>query len=278
MGKKIECLDLSKRTKKMLKEKFQEVENKSLGIIRIGEDGPSKVYVKKKDEACKEVGVDSEIIILKEEATLKEVVNTIDEACEKHTAVMVQLPLPKHLQRFEQFILDRIPTLKDVDALRSNSFDYSDNIVATGAGIMMILNSEDIETEGKDILIIGRGKTVALSMAKYLSTRGNATVTVCHSKAKVESIARHLKHSDIIISAVGKSEFITEDMLGDQQVLIDVGMSRNAEGKLTGDFHSNCYEKSSFYTTTPGGTGVMTITGLLMNLLVLAKRQEQHGK
>ena len=186
--------------------------------------------------------------------------------------ILVQLPLPKHLD--EKAVIDAIPPEKDVDAFHPVNTgkimigDYS-FLPCTPAGVMKMLEYEQISVEGKECVVIGRSNIVGKPMAMLL-LHANGTVTVCHSRTK--NLAEVTRRADILVVAIGKANFVTADMVKEGAVVIDVGMNRNAEGKLCGDVDfANVKEKASAITPVPGGVGVMTITMLLENTLTAAE-------
>lgn len=275
---KIEVREISNNIREELKEKYEKKVKPILTIIRVGNDPASEVYVGFKVKACTSVGFSSNNIIMKSNSTFEEVKNRILKYVNKSNGVILQLPLPKALQEYEQELLDLIPHNKDVDGLGTENFlklhKWSkDRIIpATPRGILTILEAIGEELEGKNITLIGRGKTVCQPLIPILMKK-NATVTICHSRTK--NLKDHLKGADIIISAVGMANFIDVKDIGANQVLIDVGMARNSEGKVTGDFNKSCYEVAKKYTTTPGGTGVMTVTSILQNLDTLCEAYDE---
>ena len=182
--------------------------------------------------------------------------------------ILVQLPLPKHLDE-EQIIL-RIKPQKDVDAFHPYNvgritIGNPKFLPCTPAGIMELLKRSGIEIAGKECVVVGRSNIVGKPMALLLLAE-NGTVTVCHSKTK--NLNEICKRADILVVAVGRADFVTADMVKDGAVVIDVGMNRNSEGKLTGDVDFESVSKvASYITPVPGGVGPMTITMLLQNTL-----------
>lgn len=276
---KIEVREISNNKRAELKEKYEKKNKPILSIIRVGNDPASEVYVGFKVKACANVGFSCNNIIMNSNSTFKEVKNKILKYVDKSNGVILQLPLPKSLQPYEQELLDLIPHNKDVDGLGTENFLKLHNwegdriIPATPRGILTILDNIEETLEGKNITLIGRGKTVCQPLIPILM-KMNATVTVCHSRTK--NLPYHLKGADIIISAVGMANFIKRQDIGVGQVLIDVGIARNEEGKVTGDFDKFCYEDAKAYTTTPGGTGVMTVTSILQNLDTLCEALNEN--
>ncbi len=187
---------------------------------------------------------------------------------------MVQLPLPKHLD--EKAVIEAISPIKDVDAFHAVNVgkimigDY-DFLPCTPAGVMEMLSSYNIETQGKNCVVVGRSNIVGKPMA-MLMLHKNATVTICHSKT--ENLKDICKNADILIAAIGKAKFVTADMVKDGAVVIDVGMNRDENGKLCGDVDfENVKAKASAIAPVPGGVGPMTIAMLMKNTLKAAKLQ-----
>lgn len=245
-----------------------------LAVVIVGDDPASQVYVRNKKKACGEVGFYSEVHELPESTTMDELLNKIAEINSNPAihGILVQLPLPKHLN--ENAIIDAIPPEKDVDAFHPINTgkimigNYS-FLPCTPAGVMKMLEYENISVEGKECIVVGRSNIVGKPMAMLL-LQANGTVTICHSRTK--NLSEVTKRADILVSAVGKAGFITADMVKDGAVVIDVGMNRNADGKLVGDVDfAAVSEKASAITPVPGGVGVMTITMLLENTLTAAE-------
>ena len=250
-----------------------------LAVIIVGEDPASKIYVANKKKACEALGIISEEYALPESTTEEELLGLIDTLNSKRSinGILCQLPLPRHLD--EKRIINAISPEKDVDAFHPVNVgrimigDY-DFVPCTPAGIMEMLAYENIETEGKRCVVIGRSNIVGKPMAMLLLHK-NGTVTICHSKT------RNLKEiclgADILVAAVGKAKFVTADMVKEGAVVIDVGMNRE-NGKLCGDVDFEAVkDKASAITPVPGGVGPMTIAMLMQNTLTAAKRQNGIG-
>ena len=247
-----------------------------LAVVIVGSDPASEVYVRNKHKACAEVGMYSEVHTLPEETTEEELLSLVDKlnADEKINGILVQLPLPKHLDS-EKVIL-RINPEKDVDAFHPQNVgkimigNYS-FLPCTPAGVMELLKYYNIDVCGKHCVIIGRSNIVGKPQA-MLMLKENATVTVCHSRTV--NLAEITKQADILVAAVGKANFVTPDMVKAGAVVVDVGINRNADGKLCGDVDFASVEPLvSYITPVPGGVGPMTITMLLQNTLTAAKQQ-----
>ena len=249
----------------------------SLAVIIVGEDPASKIYVNLKKKKATELGINSTVIEMPETTTEESLLNKIEELNndEKTNAILVQLPLPKHINTTA--VIEKINPKKDVDCfhpynvgkIATNNKPYV--YPCTPKGILSLLEYYDINPEGKKVVIIGRSNIVGRPIALMLLNK-NATVTICHSKTK--NLEEITKTADILIAAVGKTKLVTENMVKTGAVVIDVGMNRDENGKLCGDVDfSNVKEKVSFITPVPGGVGPMTICTLMHNTLELAKQQ-----
>ncbi len=245
-----------------------------LAVVLVGNDPASKVYVGNKKKACEYCGIKSLEYLLDENTTEEELLSLINVLNNDSAVngILVQLPLPKHIN--EEHIINSIVPSKDVDAFHPVNvgkimIGNPDFLPCTPAGVMEMLKKYNIETCGKDCVIIGRSNIVGKPMA-MLMLAANATVTVCHSKTA--NIKEKCKNADIIIAAVGKAGFVTADMVKDGAVVIDVGINRNSEGKLCGDVDfESVSQKASYITPVPGGVGPMTIATLMKNTLAAFK-------
>ena len=246
-----------------------------LTVILVGEDPASQVYVRNKGRACEEVGFAAEQITLPATTSQEELDALIDRLNADKTVhgILVQLPLPRGLS--EERVLLRISPEKDVDAFHpynvgrmvAGQITY---LPCTPAGVMELIERSGISVAGKDCVVIGRSNIVGKPMA-HLLMQANGTVTVCHSRTK--DLAEHTRRADILVAAIGKADFVTADMVKPGAVVIDVGINRNAEGKLTGDVDFASVEPiASYITPVPGGVGPMTIAMLMKNTLTAAKR------
>lgn len=245
-----------------------------LAVVIVGNNPASRVYVNNKKKACEVCGIQSFEYALPEETTQEQLLELIDtlNTDEKVNGILVQLPLPQGLD--EKKVIERISPLKDVDAFHAENVgkimigNYA-FLPCTPAGVMELIHSTGTEISGKECVVIGRSNIVGKPMAMLL-LHENATVTICHSRTK--NLAEVCRRADLLISAVGKADFVTADMIKDGAVVIDVGMNRNAEGKLCGDVKfEEAEKKASFITPVPGGVGPMTIAMLMKNT-VMAKR------
>ena len=245
-----------------------------LAVIIVGDDAASQVYVRNKRRACEEVGFYSEAYELPASTTQEELNALVDKlnADDKIHGILCQLPLPKHLD--ENQVILKIDPKKDVDAFHPYNVgkimigDYS-FLPCTPAGVMALLERSGIDVTGKECVVVGRSNIVGKPQAMLLLQK-NGTVTICHSRTK--NLAEVCRRADILVAAIGKADFFTGDMVKDGAVVIDVGMNRRADGKLTGDVDFASVEpKASYITPVPGGVGPMTITMLMQNTLTAAK-------
>ncbi len=246
-----------------------------LAVIIVGDDPASQVYVRNKKKACVEAGMNSWVIEMPKETTQDGLMAEIErlKADTNVHGILVQLPLPEGLD--EGAVIAAIPPEKDVDAFHPVNVgkimlgDY-DFLPCTPAGVMRMLEYEGIDPAGKECVVVGRSNIVGKPQALLLLQK-NGTVTICHSRTK--DLASVTRRADILVVAVGKADFITGDMVKEGAVVIDVGMNRRADGKLTGDVDFASVEpKAGAITPVPGGVGPMTITMLLRNTLTAAKK------
>ena len=247
----------------------------SLAVVLVGDNPASQIYVRNKIKACEEVGIKSLSYYLPEDtqqATLDELLVELSKD-DKVNGILVQLPLPKHIDAEKSLKL--IPQEKDVDGFSAinvgNLCMNTESLVAcTPNGVMKMLEHEGISVKGKNAVVLGRSNIVGKPMAMLL-LNADATVTVCHSKTK--NLKEVCNKADILVAAVGKTKFITADMVKDGAVVIDVGMNRDEQGKLCGDVDfENVKDKCSYITPVPGGVGPMTITMLMYNTYLSAIR------
>lgn len=247
-----------------------------LAVVIVGEDPASKIYVRNKIKACAEVGMKSFVYELPQSVSQAELERLLDTlaADEKVDGILLQLPLPKGFDA--ESAMSRIPASKDVDGFSAENLGklvlHEERFAAcTPSGIMKLLENEGVELKGKRAVIVGRSDTVGKPMALLL-LNADATVTVCHSKTRdLQSICRE---ADILVVAIGKPKFITEDMVKEGAIVVDVGMNRDENGKLCGDVDfEEVQKKASLITPVPGGVGPMTITMLLYNTCLAAWKE-----
>lgn len=262
-----------------LKLKVQNLDKKpSLAVIMAGNNPASEVYVKNKEKKALEIGFNSIIKKTDENITKEELLKIIKELNEDDNinAILLQLPLPKHLN--EKDFLDKIDPKKDVDGfcsynlgkLLKNDSPYA--IPCTPKGIIRLLDEYNIDIESKIALVIGRSNIVGKPVSILLLNR-NSTVIMTHTKTK--NLENLTKTADILICAAGKKEMIKKEMIKENAVIIDVGITRDNDGKLKGDIDFNdVKEKTSYITPVPGGIGPMTIAMLMENTYELYKIQK----
>ena len=272
---------LAKKIRQELKIECDELKKKGinpkLAVIMVGDNPASKVYVRNKSRACNEVGIEYTEYLLKGNTTQEELESLIENLNKdkKVNGILLQSPLPEHLDINKAF--KEIAYLKDVDGFTPVSVGKlcigDDTFVScTPLGIIRMIEEYNIDISGKNVVILGRSNIVGRPLIQCCLQK-NATVTVCHSKTK--DIKEHTKMADIIISAIGKSKFVTSDMVKDGAVVIDVGINRDENGKLTGDVDfENVEKKASYITPVPGGVGPMTIAMLMNNVIKATKEQE----
>ena len=276
----IDGKELARKIRNNLKIDCEEIKKKGinpkLAVILVGDDKASKVYVKNKNKACEDVGIEFEEHILEAKITQKQLIDLIEELNERKDihGILLQSPIPNHLDINEAF--RKISPDKDVDgfspvSVGKLSLNQDTFVSCTPYGIMKMFEEYNIDLEGKDVVIIGRSNIVGKPLIQCCLNK-NATVTVCHSRTK--NLKEHTKRADIVIAAIGKSKFVTEDMVKDGAVIIDVGINRGEDGKLTGDVDfENVEKKASYITPVPGGVGPMTIAMLMNNVIKATNNQ-----
>ena len=276
-GKKIsESLRLS--VSEAVKNRKEGTRVPGLAVIIAGNNPASRIYVNNKKKACESCGFFSVEYALDENADEKELLELIERLNRDDNidGILCQLPLPAQMD--ESKVIDAICPEKDVDGFSPVN---TGNLLSgkpcfapcTPAGVVEMLKYEGIEIAGKHCVIVGRSNIVG-KPAALLMLQENATVTVCHSRTK--NLAEEVSRADIVIAAIGKAGFITADMIKDGAVVVDVGINRLQNGKVTGDVDFEAVkEKASYITPVPGGVGPMTITMLMKNTLESWKRKQQ---
>ena len=279
MAELINGKEVSASVKQRVKKETEEFIAKTgktpgLAVIIVGDDPASRVYVNSKKKACGEVGFKSFEYALPAETTQEELLKLVEKLNNDDNVdgILCQLPLPKHID--ENAVINSIKYEKDVDAF--HPFNVGKIMIGeyaflpcTPAGIMELIDSTGTDITGKNCVVIGRSNIVGKPMAMLLLHR-NGTVTICHSKTK--DLAEKCRNADILVAAVGKANFVTEDMVKEGAVVIDVGMNRLENGKLCGDVDfAAVEEKASYITPVPGGVGPMTIAMLMQNTITAAK-------
>ncbi|MFH1615058.1 MAG: bifunctional methylenetetrahydrofolate dehydrogenase/methenyltetrahydrofolate cyclohydrolase FolD [Planctomycetota bacterium] len=278
-----------------LKEKVTRMKEKGivpgLGVILVGEDPASKSYVSAKEKACEEIGIYSSDNRLPAETAQEELMALVRKMNDdpRIDGILVQLPLPKHLNEGE--VLLAINPAKDVDGFHPVNVGKmvvgeEGFLPCTPHGVIQLLIRSNVKIEGAEVVVVGRSNIVGKPVANMLiqkSRTGNATVTVCHTRTK--NLADHVRRADIIIAAAGRPNTVTADMVKDGAVVIDVGVNRVEDAskksgyRLVGDVDFEAVkEKASLITPVPGGVGPMTITMLLYNTVESARKAAARGE
>lgn len=260
--------------------------NPGLGTILVGSDPGSVKYVAGKHADCAEIGVNSIRKELPADATFEQIAEAVrelnaDPAC---TGYIVQLPLPKGID--ENAIIDLIDPKKDADGMHPYNLgelvlhargDITTPLPCTPRGVIELLNAYDIDLDGKEVCVLGRGITIGRTVGLLLTRKAvNATVTLCHTGTK--DVRKHMREADVIIAAMGSAGFVKPEDVKEGAVLVDVGVSRVFDEeagryRVKGDVDKASYEKVSAYTPNPGGVGPMTRAMLLENVVDMAERQ-----
>jgi methylenetetrahydrofolate dehydrogenase (NADP+)/methenyltetrahydrofolate cyclohydrolase len=244
-----------------------------LAVILVGEDAASRIYIKRKENACKEVGFLSREFRLPHDTTQQEVLQIIRDLNQDQSihGILVQLPLPGHIN--PAAVIETIDPCKDVDGFHPWNMGRlmtgnPCHVACTPCGILKMMDHHGIEIEGREAVIVGRSNIVGKPLALLLLNR-HATVTICHSRTK--NLSEVTKRADILIAAAGRPEMIKGGMVRDGAIVIDVGINRLDGGRLVGDVaFAEVAEKASHITPVPGGVGPMTIAMLLVNTLKAA--------
>lgn len=272
--------ELAKKIRSNLKTEVEELKKQEkypkLAVIMVGNNQASSIYVRNKSKACDELGIDFEEYLLPEETSMQELLALIEKLNGEKTVkgILLQSPIPVHLDIQKAF--EKISPKKDVDGFHPISVGQAcigqDTFIpCTPLGIVKLLEEYQIPVEGKNVVILGRSNIVGKPLMQCM-LRKNATVTICHSKTR--NIKEITKQADILIAAIGKPKFITEDMVKENAVVIDVGMNRLENGKLCGDIDFDGVEKkASYITPVPGGVGPMTIAMLMQNVVKATKME-----
>lgn len=278
MAEIIDGKALAKKIRKELKKEVEELKTNGitpkLAVIMVGDNSASQVYVRNKSKACEKAGIEFEEFLFDKDTTEEKLLDTIDmlNKDESVHGILLQSPVPKHINIQKAF--EKISPKKDVDGFNAVnvgklSIGQDAFISCTPYGIIKMLEEYNIETEGKHAVILGRSNIVGKPMIQCMLNK-NATVTVCHSRTK--NIAEITRNADILIAAIGKPKFVTEDMVKADVVVIDVGINRMEDGTLCGDVDfENVSKKASYITPVPGGVGPMTIAMLIYNVVKAAK-------
>ena len=279
MAIKLDGKALAEKMRAQIREETESLARRpTLAVILVGENPASQVYVRNKEKDCVECGILSQSYRLPaqtSEAQLLELIDVLNEN-DRVDGILVQLPLPEHIS--QEKVLHAIRPDKDVDAF--HPFNVGKIVTGeqgflpcTPAGVMALLREYEIDIAGQDCVVVGRSNIVGKPMALLL-LRENGTVTICHSKTA--HLSEVTARADILVSAVGKTGFITGDMVKEGAVVVDVAMNRDAEGKLCGDcVFDEVEKKASYITPVPGGVGPMTRLVLMQNTLAAANAHLQ---
>lgn len=276
----IDGKELAKKIRANLKIECEELKKKNinskLAVIMVGEDPASKVYVRNKSRACEDVGIEYEEYLLDINTTQKDLIELIEKLNNDKTVngILLQSPIPSNLDINEAF--RTISPEKDVDGFNPVNvgklvLNQDTFVSCTPYGIMKMFEEYNIDLTGKNVVILGRSNIVGKPLI-HCCLNKNATVTSCHSRT--QNLAQKAKEADVLISAIGKANFVTADMVKDGAVVIDVGINRLDNGKITGDVDfESVKEKASYITPVPGGVGPMTIAMLMNNVIKATRRQ-----
>lgn len=277
---KLDGKDLAQRIKLQLKEETLGLKESlgkvpGLAIILVGDNPASKIYVNSKIKGCSELGFESFAHFLPENTSEERVLELIGELNEDErvNGILVQLPLPKHVD--EKKVIDKIALDKDVDGFKPENLGLlmlgnKDSMQpCTPAGIMELLRAYSIELVGKDVVVVGRSNIVGKPMGSLLINEG-ATVTTCNSKTK--DLKAKTSQADMVIMAIGQAKFLTEDMVKEGAIIVDVGINRTEDG-LFGDVdYDGVSKKAAYITPVPGGVGPMTVAMLFANTMKAFKK------
>ena len=280
---------------KAIRDKYiEEIKQKDLtgctvAFVQVGENQASNVYVRNKKKLCEEVGIEVEHYKLSENTTEEQLLATIDmlNKCSVITGIMVQLPLPKHID--ENKVINTIDPNKDIDGFHVVNKgkvvigDESGIIAATPKGIMTILKEEGIDLKGKNVVVVGRSNIVGKPLTAAMINE-SATVTCCNSKTDREFLTDLIFSADIFISAIGKANYFNEKFFLDNRMLpeyledtiaIDVGINKDENNKLCGDIDKELYPYFKKVTSVPGGVGVVTTLTVVSNIVELFERNKR---
>lgn len=279
MAEIINGKELAKKVRKELRKEVNKLKENGiipkLAVIMVGEDPGSQVYVRNKSKACEKVGIEFQEFLFDANTTEQVLLDTIKKLNNDNTihGILLQSPVPKHIDINKAF--RTISPEKDVDGFNpinvGNLTIGEDAFIScTPYGIVKMLEEYNIETEGKNAVILGRSNIVGKPMIQCMLNK-NSTVTVCHSRTK--NIEEVTKNADILIAAIGKPKFVKENMVKTGAVVIDVGINRLEDGTICGDVdYDGIFEKASYITPVPGGVGPMTIAMLLTNVIKATKK------
>jgi len=279
MAIRIDGTALAAKVKAQVGQETKKLKRKpALAVILVGENPASKVYVAGKEKDCAECGITSFGYKMAEDTTQEELLELISRlnADKGVDGILCQLPLPKHLD--EELVINTIAADKDVDCF--HPYNVGRMVVGdpvflpcTPAGVMEMLREYEIPVRGKRCVVLGRSNIVGKPMSALL-LQADGTVTTCHSRT--EDLAEITRQADILVSAIGKTRFVTADMVKEGAVVIDVAMNRDENGKLCGDVdYAAVEQKASYITPVPGGVGPMTRALLMKNILTAAQNHQK---
>lgn len=280
----IDGKELARKTREEMKIKCDRLKNKGiipkLAVIMVGDDKASQIYVKNKSKACEEIGIKFVEYILGEDTKQEELLDIIQTLNNDKTinGILLQSPIPKNLDINEAF--RTISPEKDVDGFNPVNvgklcLNQETFVSCTPYGIMKMFEEYNIDLTGKNVTILGRSNIVGKPLLQCCLNK-NATVTICHSKTK--KLEEHTKKADIVIAAIGKAKFITQEMIKEGAIVIDVGINRDENGKIVGDVDfRNVSQKASYITPVPGGVGPMTIAMLMKNVIKATEWQNKRS-
>jgi len=284
---------LKQRIAERIKNEYEQkgIERPCLACILVGDDPASQTYVASKERTCKQIGIDSVVYRMNANSTFAQIASKIEylNGDERISGILLQLPLPANLRKYEDELINTINPQKDVDSLTNVNLGklFSDkNQIApcTASGIIKLLKEYKIDMHGKKVTVVGRSLLVGKSVAMLL-LKENATVQICTSKTV--DLAKETREADILVVAIGKPQYITADMVKEGAVVIDVGINRIQKtiiDEKTGDEvqksvivgdvdYQNVKDKCSYITPVPGGVGPMTIAELMNNTLILHEQR-----
>lgn len=271
---KVNVKEIVEKEKELLKSKVVDLKKEGkqpkLAVILASDDKASEIYVGKKRNMCAEIGIEEVEFIYEVDVTQQEIIEKIHELNEDDSVdgILVQLPLYSHLNSND--IINNIKPCKDVDGLTSInagklSMGLDSMLPCTPKGIMMVLERLNVDIASKNVVVVGRSNLVGKPIAS-LMLKENATVTVCHSKTN--NLKDYTTKADILVVACGRAKMITEDMVKQDAVVIDVGINRNDSGKIEGDCDTLQIEnKAKYITPVPSGIGLTTVVSLISNVI-----------
>ena len=288
MAQAIDCKAIREKILNEVKEEVATLPTQPhLAVVIVGDDKASHTYVKNKEKTCEQVGIKSSVVMLREDIpqiALDTVINQLNNDENVH-GILLQLPLPKHLD--EQRAIDLISQYKDVDGLTIANAGLvalgrldEAIIPCTPSGVIRMFDEIRYDLEGKTVTIIGRSNLFGKPMSQLCLSR-NATVKMCHSRTN--ELHNELDFQDVVISAIGKPKFLDNTHLSYNDVLVDVGINRDENGKLCGDIDiedvlSIEEEAPKYYTPVPGGIGTITTAMLMKNVIKAYKMQKEMNK